>query len=734
MAVRSSPPGTGLQRWTAALIAGVAGLVLLAVGYLSSGALPAVLLIGLPLAALAAWAAYRERGRRIETEAAAAARSDELERRLAERDRDEARFRDFAGIASDWLWETDAELRFTYVSANVEAGSGAPAASYIGMRRTDRAALGVDAETARRFAEEMAARRPFKDQITRRQRADGSVWYAKASGRPIFAADGTFLGYRGASTNVTAEVTAREEAEQAHRRLMAAKRQSDETLALLDTLQSAAPVGFAFVDRELRHVRVNEALAGIDGLSVSDHVGRTIEEVVPDLWPQLGPVCAQVLERRQPVLNFEISGETPARPGELRHWLTTFYPVVVGDAVTGIGIVAIEVSELRRMEAQLRQVQKMEAIGNLSGGMAHDFNNLLGVVIGNLDLLCDSEGAGGEILELAKEARDAALRGADLTRRLLAFARRQPLQPRRVDVNDLVTGAVKLLGPLLGEDIEVGLDLGADLWPVVVDAAQLEASLANLATNARDAMPAGGSLTIATRNQPLDADYVARHSYVSEGDYVLIEVTDTGSGMPPDVASRVFEPFFTTKEQGRGTGLGLSMVFGFMKQSGGHINVYSEVGTGSTFRLYFPRAEAGAAAAEGARLEEPALRGADEVVLVVEDNGALRRVALRQLVELGYRVREAASAQAALELIALDPGVDVLFTDVIMPGGMDGRQLAEIARRRWPHIKVLLTSGFPGTVVARGKTTAPLLSKPYRKDQLARVLRELIEGGAGTAP
>jgi CheY-like chemotaxis protein len=204
--------------------------------------------------------------------------------------------------------------------------------------------------------------------------------------------------------------------------------------------------------------------------------------------------------------------------------------------------------------------------------------------------------------------------------------------------------------------------------------------------------------------------------------------------MPPEIASHVFEPFFTTKEQGKGTGLGLSMVFGFMKQSGGHINVYSEVGTGSTFRLYFPRAEAGAATAEGLRIEEPALRGANEVVLVVEDNGALRRVALRQLVELGYRVREAASAQAALESIALDPAVDVLFTDVIMPGGMDGRQLAEIARRRWPHIKVLLTSGFPGRVLAGGKTNAPLLSKPYRKEQLARALRELIESGAGTAP
>jgi signal transduction histidine kinase/CheY-like chemotaxis protein len=576
----------------------------------------------------------------------------------------------------------------------------------------------------------MTARLPFKAQITRRRRPDGAIWYAKASGRPVFTADGRFLGYRGASTNVTAEVTAREEAELAHRRLLDAKRQSDEALALLDTMLSAAPLGFAFLDRELRYVRVNEALAASDGLSASAHVGRTIEEVVPDLWRQLQPLCAQVLETRAPVVNFEISGETPARPGELRHWLMTFYPVFVGETVIGTGIVAIEVSEQRRTEAQLRQAQKMEAIGNLSGGMAHDFNNLLGVVIGNLDLLCDSEGVGGEVLELAREARDAALRGADLTRRLLAFARRQPLQPRRVDPNELVAGAVKLLRPLLGEHIEIALDLGRDLWPVVTDAAQLEASLVNLATNARDAMPGGGTLGIATRNAPLDADYTARHPYVAEGDYVLVEVSDTGTGMPPDVASRVFEPFFTTKEQGKGTGLGLSMVFGFMKQSGGHINVYSEVAIGSTFRLYFPRAEAGEAAAESGRADEPALRGANEAVLVVEDNAALRRVALRQVAELGYRVREAASAQAALESIALDPAVDLLFTDVVMPGGMDGRQLAEIVRRRWPHIKVLLTSGFPGSVVSTEKAGPPLLNKPYRKDELARALREVLERGA----
>jgi PAS domain S-box-containing protein len=854
MAVRASGLGRGMRRWAPTLLAAAGGLILTAL--IGLGSPMPLMAIGLAVTALLAWGAWRERGRRLESEAAVADRMAELQRQIEERERAEARFREFAEIGSDCIWETDAELRFIYVSENIAIGSGRPAAAYIGKLRSDPATLGVDDETASRIAAEMAARQPFKDHVTRRRRADGSVWYAKTSGNPIFAADGSFLGYRGISTNVTAEVTARAAAEAAHKRLVEAieilpagimiydrddrlllanarvremfprgggvfepgttrqaqlefaieagiipvaperaegwvrdrmasfrvspaalimpltdgrwlqhvgrktadggtisvlidvtelkraeeelrqaKRQSDESLALLDTLQSAAPIGFAFLDLGFRHVRVNEALAAINGLAARDHIGRTVEEVVPDLWPQIGPICARVLVQQLPALNVEISGETLARPGELRNWLATFYPIRVGEGVIGIGMLSIEVSEQRRMEAQLRQAQKMEAIGNLTGGLAHDFNNLLGVVIGNLDLLCESKGVGAEMLELAGEARDAALRGADLTRRLLAFARRQPLQPRRVDVNELVTGSAKLLGRLLGEAVAISLDLAPDLWPVVVDAGQLEASLASLAANARDAMPAGGSLAIATRNRALDAGYVAEHPYVVAGDYVLVEVADTGSGMPPEVLSRIFEPFFTTKEQGRGSGLGLSMVFGFMKQSGGHVTAYSEVGIGSTFRLYFPRAEA-AAAAEAPRLEEPALRGAEEVVLVVEDNAALRRVAVRQLAELGYRVREAESAHAAIEAIAVDAAVDVLFTDVIMPGGMDGRRLAEIVMRRWPHIKALLTSGFPGSVVDAGRdpaTQVPLLSKPYRKDQLARALREVIERKAGAS-
>jgi CheY-like chemotaxis protein len=323
------------------------------------------------------------------------------------------------------------------------------------------------------------------------------------------------------------------------------------------------------------------------------------------------------------------------------------------------------------------------------------------------------------------------MRGADLTRRLLAFARRQPLQPRRIELNELIAGITKLLGRTLGENIEIAVDPAPQLWPIVADPAQLEASLTNLATNARDAMqPKGGRLTIATRNCHLDEDYVAQHPGVIPGDYVMIEVNDNGCGMPPEVTNQIFDPFFTTKELGKGSGLGLSMVFGFLRQSGGHIHVYSEVGVGTTFRLYLPRAEKDAEAAAEVRPAVAAVAGGrGETVLVVEDNAALRRVATLLLKELGYQVIEADTAAAAQSVLEREP-VDLLFSDVIMPGGVTGFELSRIARERWPHLRVVLTSGFPD-IKLDGSLGAPedirLLNKPYRKRDLARILREALD-------
>ncbi|HUQ37734.1 MAG TPA: PAS domain-containing protein [Aestuariivirga sp.] len=385
---------------------------------------------------------------------------------------------------------------------------------------------------------------------------------------------------------------------------------------------------------------------------------------------------------------------------------------------------------VREGERRLVQAQKMEAIGNLTGGLAHDFNNLLGIIIGNLDLLRGQPGGGitkdPNLEQLTGEALDAALRGADLTRRLLAFARRQTLQPQRTDLNELVEGISKLLRRTLGTDIEIKLNLEPQVWPVNVDPSQLGASVINIVNNARDAMPNGGTLTITTGNRQLDEDYAAAHSDLAPGDYTLVEVSDTGSGMPAELLNHIFDPFFTTKEQGKGTGLGLSMVFGFIKQSSGHINVYSEVDHGTTFRLYLPRAMT---AADAPAAPKASTQKGHETVLAVEDNEGLRRVVVRQLNDLGYRVLEAPDGAAALKALESKP-VDLLFTDIMMPGGMSGYDLAKNALARWPSLKVLLTSGFPETKLNRNGNAAikmHLLTKPYRKDDLSLALRKALD-------
>ena len=293
-------------------------------------------------------------------------------------------------------------------------------------------------------------------------------------------------------------------------------------------------------------------------------------------------------------------------------------------------------------------------------------------------------------------------------------------------MNELIEGIDRLLNRTLGVDIEIKLNLGAGVWPVNADPSQLGASLINIANNARDAMPNGGVLTIATSNRELDADYAATHIDIVPGNYTLIEMSDTGTGIPPEMLSQIFEPFFTTKEQGKGTGLGLSMVFGFVKQSAGHINVYSEAGHGTTFRLYLPRASMIADAPEAATPSEPRNH---ETVLTVEDNDGLRRVVMRQLNDLGYRVVEAQDGPSALKILESQP-VDLLFSDIMMPGGMSGYDLATKAVARWPALKVLLTSGFPETKLNGNSgllVSTQLLTKPYRKDDLARALREVLD-------
>ena len=372
-------------------------------------------------------------------------------------------------------------------------------------------------------------------------------------------------------------------------------------------------------------------------------------------------------------------------------------------------------------QANMQPSETMEVVGKLTGGMAHDFNNLLGIVIGNLDLLSD-RATDEETKELVREALEAALRGTELTQGLLAFSRRQPLHPDLVSPNAIAAKVADLVRVTLTEGTEIALDLSADAWPVFADPAQLEASMIAVLDNARDAMPKGGTIRLSTANRVLDAAYAAQLPGLAAGDYAVIEIADCGRGMTPEVAERAFEPFFSTKESRRGAGLGLSRVFGFMRQSGGHTAIDSEIGAGTTVQLFLPRARS-AGAAETA--SEP---GGNETVLVVEDNTSMRRVVARQLEELGYRVLEAEDGPAALELLA-DKDVDLLFTDVIMPGGMRGDDLARNAIERKPGMKAVLTSGSVDATGCDGDIAGDLrlLHKPYRRSELALALREALE-------
>ena len=384
------------------------------------------------------------------------------------------------------------------------------------------------------------------------------------------------------------------------------------------------------------------------------------------------------------------------------------------------------------LEEQLRQAQRLEAIGQLTGGVAHDFNNLLTVILGNAELLSEALAGNPNLHPLAEIISTAAQRGSALTQHLLSFARRQALDPRAVDVNRLITGMDRLIRRALGEHIEIGLILAPELWPALVDPAQLESALLNLCINARDAMPAGGTLTIETANVVLDRNYADRHMEVLPGAYVLVAVSDTGIGIPPEHLPHVFEPFFTTKEKGKGSGLGLSMVYGFVKQSQGHITIYSEPGQGATVKLYLPRTVEEAAGYDATA--DDVWSGGHETILLVEDDEAVRHFARQQLASLGYRVLEAATGPAALELVRAHDDIDLIFTDIVMPGGMSGRDLVEAARLLRPGLKALYTSGYAENVIVHHGRLDPgvvLLSKPYRRADLARKVREALAAEAG---
>ena len=407
---------------------------------------------------------------------------------------------------------------------------------------------------------------------------------------------------------------------------------------------------------------------------------------------------------------------------------TLFLVVLILLAMRRTSALYAESERRETLEASLRQSQKMEAVGQLTGGVAHDFNNLLTIILGNLQMAL-RQNPEGKTRTLMSNAYQAADRAAELTKRLLAFSRSQPLDPHPIDANRLVAGMSNLLDRTLGETIAVETVRSAGLWLTEADGPQLEAAILNLAINARDAMADGGKVTIETGNAFLDEFYCQSVEGVKPGQYVMISVTDTGSGMPRDVIDKAFDPFFTTKPAGAGTGLGLSQVYGFIRQSGGHVRIYSEIGEGTTVKIYLPRSFARDKPLPSGKPADDSPEGKQETVLVVEDDADVRAYVVETLSALNYSVREAANAEAALRILDDSGPVDLLLTDVVMPG-MNGRNLAEAAKLRRPGLKVLYMTGYSrNAIVHQGRLDAgvSLMQKPFSQNVLAMRVRTVLE-------
>ncbi|QOC23018.1 PAS domain S-box protein [Wenzhouxiangella sp. AB-CW3] len=527
------------------------------------------------------------------------------------------------------------------------------------------------------------------------RRHDGQYRWFHASASPIKGPDGEIDAWIGACIDVEEQ-----------------RRLADR---LVETLETISDVFYTF-DRDWRFTYINASGERLSGLKRDQLIGEVLWDKFPDVQGT----------------DFEHRYRHAMESGEAVHF-TEYYPgfdvwleTKAFPTEDGLAVFLRDITSQRQAEDRLRQAQRLEAVGQLTGGLAHDFNNLLTVIGGNAELVSEMLGEHDDARELVKMILAAAERGSDLTRRLLAFARKQTLEPAATDINRLIADMEPLLRHTLGDHIESEFARAGGLWRALIDPGQLEDALLNLCLNARDAMVDGGRLTIETYNAHLDADYCRNHEEVDPGQYVAIAVSDTGHGMDKETASRAFEPFFSGKTDNQGTGLGLAMVFGFVKQSGGHIKIYTEPDQGTTVRLYLPRTHQNV---QPHQADPIAKGGGKATVMLVEDDELVREYARRQLEVLGYGVIEAEDGPDALERLEQVENVDVLFTDVVMPGGMSGRDLAEVAMEKHPDVKVLYTSGYTENAIVHHGRLDPgvhMLSKPWRRDQLARALQEVL--------
>lgn len=650
---------------------------------------------------------------------------DITERREAQRAaRDsEARFRALAQALPNQVWTARADGSLDWFNQRVYDFSGAKPGDLDGEKWGSIVHPDDLHSVATSWLEAVATASTYETEF-RLRRHDGALRWYIARAVPVFDDAGAVTRWIGTNTDIHDLRKTREELARLNATL---EQRVEERTADRDRMWRLATDVMVVTNVSGIVLAANPAWEEVLGWTESDLVGSNARDLVhPD---DLHLLSADPVQDR--VMRME--NRVRAKDGTYRRIAWTAVPDGGFIHAVGRDVTAEREAEeaLKASAAALQQAQKMEAIGNLTGGVAHDFNNLLQVVSGNLQLLRKHVSGNSEAQRRLDNAMAGVERGAKLASQLLAFGRRQPLEPRTVDIGKLIAGLDEMLRRTLGEEIEIETIVTDAAWLTLADPTQLENALLNLAINARDAMDGEGRLTIEVDNATIDDVYAKTNSDAVKGDYVVVSVTDTGSGMPPEIVAKVFEPFFSTKPEGRGTGLGLSMVYGFVKQSGGHVKIYSEVGHGTTIRLYLPRSLSDEDAFEDVS-DRPVI-GGSETVLVVEDDDGVRATVVELLTDLGYRVLKASDAASAMTVIESGVDIDLLFTDVVMPGPLKSTHLARDAKQRSPDIAVLFTSGYTENSIVHGGRLDPgveLISKPYTREALARKVRHVLANQA----
>ena len=650
----------------------------------------------------------------------------------------EARFRMFAQAMPNQVWTADPDGRLDWFNDHVFVYSGMDRARLAGIGWTTMVHPDDLPAVQKRWALAIASGSPYEVELRLRDAEGRHRWHLSRA-VALRGEDGAVASWVGTNTDIEDQKLTAERLSELNAGLEAqvARRTAERDRMWKLSRDIMLVAGF---DGTVE--AVSPAFGSLLGWSDHDIVGKNFLGFVhPD---DQAATAAQVASLSEGHYVYKFENRYRRKDGSycLLSWTASPDSAFIHAIGRDITADREQAEQIRRTELALQQSQKMETIGKLTGGVAHDFNNLLQIISGNLQLLEMSPGSEDQPRWIAS-ARSAVEKGAKLASYLLAFGRRQPLEPKVVKVSRIVTGMEDMMRRALGEEIEVELVISGGLWNTAVDVAQVENAVLNLAINARDAMGGAGKLTIEATNALLDDLYCRNHADVAPGQYVMLAVTDTGAGMAPEVLRQAFEPFFSTKEEGKGTGLGLSMVYGFVKQSGGHVKIYSEPGQGTTVKIYLPRSTAAEDALGPVEAPQPAV-GGTETILVAEDDEAVRTTVVEMLTELGYRVLKAADAASALAVVESGVQIDVLFTDVVMPGTLRSPELARMARERLPNLAVLFTSGYTENSIVHGGRLDPgveLLGKPYTRESLARRIRQVLAnqrsraaGEAGAAP